>query len=282
MSDGGVQELAVTRTQSLRQEIAGLKEFMASLPKDALSLPSACTEWQVQDVVAHLVTAAENWSRILAGALDGEPPSTLGGRTTRNPPDENAQGAIELRKTLGDQLVPTFLENIDRVDQVLGQITSKDWETPVRHNSDGEMPLRSYINSVTRGVGVHGWDIRSGVDREAELGPDCVPALVDAIELWLRVFCFHPTAALAEPLRFRFQLTGPVTGTRDVLVRGDDFAVEVDGASQADIVYRCGAGDFVLMAYGRLSRPEAQSRGRLIIEGNEDLAARFDEWFNTG
>ena len=35
MSDVGVQELAVTRTQSLRQEIAGLKEFMASLPKDA-------------------------------------------------------------------------------------------------------------------------------------------------------------------------------------------------------------------------------------------------------
>ena len=282
MSEVGVQELAETRTQSLRQEIVRLKDFMANLPQDALSLPSACTEWEVQDVVAHLVTAGENWSRILAGALAGEPPSALGGRSTRNPPDENAQSAIDLRKALGDQLVPTFQANIDRVDQELAKITPNDWETLVLHNSDGEMPLRRYINSVTRGVGVHGWDIRSGVDRKAELGPDCVPALVDSIETWLRVFCFHPTSPLANPLRFRFQLTGAVTGTRDVLVRGDDFAVEVDGTSQTDIVYRCGAGDFVLMAYGRLSRHEAQSQGRLVIEGNEELAARFDEWFNTG
>jgi hypothetical protein len=66
------------------------------------------------------------------------------------------------------------------------------------------------------------------------------------------------------------------------VVCGDDFTVEVDGTSQADIVYRCDAGDFVLMVYGRLSRHEAQLQGRLNIEGDEDLAARFDEWFNTG
>jgi uncharacterized protein (TIGR03083 family) len=253
------------------------------LSEEALSQPSACTEWQVRDVVAHLVAAAENWGNIIAGALEGDPPSALGWRSTLPQPDENAQTAIELSKALQDRLVPTFLGHIDRVDRLLTQITDKDWETLVFHNADGVMPLRLYINSVSRGVGVHGWDLRGGVDKAAELGPDCVPALVDSIEIWLRRgFSFNPNAALPNPVRFRFNLTGAVSGTRDVVVCGDDFTVEVDGTSQSDIVYHCDAGDFVLMAYGRLSSHEAQLQGRLNIEGDENLAAQFDAWFNNG
>ena len=283
MSDARLQELAATRTQSLRREIARLKDLAGSLSQEALSQPSACTEWQVRDVVAHLVTATENWANIISRALVGESPSAPGGHSTRIAPDQNAQTAIELRKALGDRLVPTFLGNLDQVDQLLSQITDNDWETLVTHRGDGVMPLRLYINSVSRGVGVHGWDLRGGVDKAAKLGPDCVPALVDSIANWLRRgFRVDSTSALADPVRFRFNLTGAVSGIRDVVVCGDDFTVEVDATSQADIVYWCDAGDFVLMVYGRLPSHEARLQGRLNIEGDENLAARFDARFNTG
>ena len=282
MSSASVQEIATIRTESLRKEIAGLKQFTADLTAADLSLPSSCTEWEVQDVAAHLVAAAENWANIVERALTGAAPSILGRSTGPSQPDENAETAIRLRKDLGDRLVSTLLDNLTRLDQALTLITPQNWETEVRHNADGQMPLWKYINSITRGVGVHGWDMRWGLDHDAPLGVDCVPGLVDSIDTWLRVFCFHPTEPLDNPIRFRFLLSGPVTGSRDVVVKGDDFDLQEDASSPADIVYQCDAGVFVLMAYGRLSRHEAQSRGRLTIDGDEALATRFDEWFNTG
>ena len=282
MSSASVQEIATIRTESLRKEIAGLKQFTADLTAADLSLPSSCTEWEVQDVAAHLVAAAENWATIVERALTGAAPSILGRSTGPSQPDENAETAIRLRKDLGDRLVSTLLDNLTRLDQALTRITPQNWETEVRHNADGQMPLWKYINSITRGVGVHGWDMRWGLDHDAPLGVDCVPGLVDSIDTWLRVFCFHPTEPLDNQIRFRFLLSGPVTGSRDVVVKGDDFDLQEDASSLADIVYQCDAGVFVLMAYGRLSRHEAQSRGRLTIDGDEALATRFDEWFNTG
>jgi uncharacterized protein (TIGR03083 family) len=282
MSSASVHEIAATRTASLRKEIASLKELVTNLPADALSLPSACTEWEVQDVAAHLVAAAENWANIVERALTGASPSNLGRSTGPAQPDENAETAIRQRKELGQRLVPTLLDNLSRLDQVLTKITPQNWETEVRHNADGQMPLWKYINSITRGVGVHGWDMRWGVDHDAPLGADCVPGLVDSIDTWLRVFCFHPTERLEKAIRFRFLLSGSVTGSRDVVVKGDNFDLQENAASPADVVYQCEAGVFVLMAYGRLTRHEAQSRGRLTIDGDEGLAARFDEWFNTG
>ena len=282
MSSVSIQDIATVRTASLRNEIASLKEFVANLSSTALSLPSACTEWQVQDVAAHLVAAAENWANIVERALTGASPSTLGRSTGPSQPDENAETAIRLRKELGDRLVSTLLDNLTRLDQALTRITPQNWKTEVRHNADGQMPLWRYIISITRGVGVHGWDMRWGTDHDAPLGADCVPGLVDSIETWLRVFCFHPTEPLEKAVRFRFLLSGPVTGSRDVVVKGDDFELLENAASPADVTYQCEAGVFVLMAYGRLTRHDAQSRGRLTIDGDEALAARFDEWFNTG
>ena len=282
MSSVSIQEIATVRTASLRNEIASLKEFVANLPSTALSLPSACTEWQVQDVGAHLVAAAENWANIVERALTGASPSTLGRPTGPSQPDENAETAIRLRKELGQTLMPTLLDNLTRLDQALTRITPQNWETEVRHNADGQMPLWRYIISITRGVGVHGWDMRWGTDHDAPLGADCVPGLVDSIETWLRVFCFHPSEPLEKAVRFRFLLSGPVTGSRDVVVKGDDFELLENAASPADVIYQCDAGVFVLMAYGRLTRHDAQSRGRLTVDGDEAMAARFDEWFNTG
>ncbi len=282
MSSVSIQEIATVRTASLRNEIASLKEFVANLPSTALSLPSACTEWEVQDVAAHLVAAAENWANIVERALTGASPSTLGRPTGPSQPDENAETAIRLRKELGQTLMPTLFDNLSRLDRALTRITPQNWETEVRHNADGQMPLWRYIISITRGVGVHGWDMRWGTDHDAPLGVDCVPGLVDSIETWLRVFCFHPSEPLEKAVRFRFLLSGPVTGSRDVVVKGDDFELLENAASPADVIYQCDAGVFVLMAYGRLTRHDAQSRGRLTVDGDEAMAARFDEWFNTG
>ena len=295
MSDGSLREIAASRNQALRREIRLLKEFMASLSVNDLARTSACPEWQVDDVAAHMLDRGDKSSTTglfgfvnnLSQTLNVEaPPVQVGlSSSTRYTPEGMAQKAIDLRKTLGDQLVPTFIRGLDQVDQLLGQIGPEDWDTLISHPSDGVdgvMPLHSYINSLHRTIAMHGWDMRRGVDPNAALSPYCVPGLIANIETWLRIIRFHPTSRLPEPLRFRFQLTGPVAGSRDILVQGDAFWVEADAAFQADVTFRCDAGDFVLMMYGRLSRDEAEAESRLAIEGERYMADRFDQWFYGG
>jgi len=45
----------VVQTESER-----LKQFLAALPQDAWTKPSACARWEVRDVVAHLIMVPNN------------------------------------------------------------------------------------------------------------------------------------------------------------------------------------------------------------------------------
>ena len=277
MSDVSTKEIAASRNQALRREIWLLKELMASLSANDLARPSACSEWQVDDVAAHMVPRQEDFAKHLSQALKGEVPPVRA--RPQYTPEGSAHMAIDLRKTLGDQLVPTFIRGLDQVHQLLGQIGPEDWDKLISHPGDGVIPLHLYVNLLFTNIAIHGWDIRRGVDPNAALSPYCVPGLIANIERWLQTIRIHPTSRLPEPLRFRFQLTGPVTRSRDILVQGDAFRFEADAASQADVTFRCDAGDFVLMMYGRLSRDEAEAEGRLAIEGERYMADRLEQAF---
>jgi len=43
------------RVHVLQSESERIKQCLHALPLEALSKPSACTQWQVQDVIAHLI-----------------------------------------------------------------------------------------------------------------------------------------------------------------------------------------------------------------------------------
>ena len=43
----------------VQAESARLIQYLKELPTDAWDQPSACTQWQIQDVVAHVSGAAE-------------------------------------------------------------------------------------------------------------------------------------------------------------------------------------------------------------------------------
>lgn len=268
------------RSQLIRQEARRLREFLASLPPKALSLPSACEQWQVGDAVAHIIFGLEHWYDSISRALkeDTTPNKAFSWPGSRYPTEENAADAIARRRQLGENLLPTFFRWIDRLDELLGQMGPEDWNRSVWHRSDGIMPLHTYFNSMIRTFSIHGWDIRSAIDPDAGLSTQCIPDLVEHINKWLTL-CFQPASRLAKPVRYRFQLTGAVASSRDVVIEGDTFREEVGAASQADVTFHCDAVTFVLMMYGRRRREEALARGQLKIVGDSELAAQLDRWF---
>ena len=252
-----------------------LADFLTGLNDQAWSLNSACEGWTVGDVVGHLTSGAESWAanatRAVAG--DADPPPGQQFLAT----GERGSHLISARQQMGPNLLSGYTTAHARLRQVLSSLGPEDWDKPCYHRR-GPMPLKDYISLRVQELSVHGWDIRSGLDKSAELGEESLPVLVSKVPRWLRT-AFLPGQGLPTPTRFRFDISGPVPIKEDLLVTGDDYQVEPSGGNQADVTFQCNTGNYILLIFGRLNLEEALTGGRLAIGGAKDRASEFTTWF---
>src|SRR6266702_1424852 len=59
--------VTVVQTESER-----LKQYLAALPADAWTKPSACALWEVRDVVAHLIRVPDAYTLRITQGLQGD------------------------------------------------------------------------------------------------------------------------------------------------------------------------------------------------------------------
>jgi uncharacterized protein (TIGR03083 family) len=62
---------ATDRVTLVQRESTRLTHYLHALPQEAWSQPSACAQWQVQDVVTHLLEGAELYAGLIARGLQG-------------------------------------------------------------------------------------------------------------------------------------------------------------------------------------------------------------------
>src|SRR5207302_8518428 len=112
------------RVKVLQAESERIKQYLHALPPAALSKPSACTQWQVQDVIAHLVGVAETYANSVSRGLQGDtaplPGRLPAGQATAAVSAESiAQRSIAARKSFGDQLLATVDAAHNRLNSLL-------------------------------------------------------------------------------------------------------------------------------------------------------------------
>jgi hypothetical protein len=90
---------------------------------------------------------------------------------------------------------------------------------------------------------------------------------------------YAPGLDLPTPVRYRFDVPGPVAVHEDLLVTGDSYQVGQSNQEPADVVFSCSTGNYVLLMFGRLEVESAVAAGRLSIEGSPDQAKNFNLWF---
>src|SRR5215831_13699370 len=126
------------RMHVLQAESERIKQYLHALPPEALHKPSACTEWQVQDVVAHLIGVAETYASSVSRGLQGDTaplPGRLpaGQATAALSAESIAQRSIAARQTLGDQLLATFDATNDRLNSLLVGLEPAQRDMPCYH-----------------------------------------------------------------------------------------------------------------------------------------------------
>jgi len=262
-------------------EASNLSDFLGRLDQEGWSRDSACGDWMVGDVVAHLTQGASNWATRISSAVEGDANPPQGQRALRpgeRGSETTAQQAIDYRQRAGEvELLRSFTDGYQQLNQLLLGLQVEDWEKPCFHRR-GLMPVHEYVALRLQELAIHGWDIRSAFDQSSAIAEEPLSVLVGRVPRWL-TNTFVPDPGPRTPIRFRFDVSGPVPVQEDVLVDQDHFIVEPIGNVPADVTFRCATGTYLLLIYGRLDQERAVKAGTLEIDGQPELAALFGSLF---
>jgi uncharacterized protein (TIGR03083 family) len=255
-------------------------KYLAGLTPDQWNAPSACDLWEVRDVVAHLIGGVERQMDSLDRGMRGDsaPPPGFAPLPAEVVSTTNAQRDIERRQGLGEGLLEVFRSRYDQLRDALAGISGDQWEAPCWHHRRGTLTAREYVDLRIQELAIHDWDLRSGLEPEAQVDPESALALLDIAPAWLGM-TFRPGAPLGRPLVYRWEISGSNPHRFDLMVLGDSFRIQPPVAGVADVVVKCSADAYVLLVYGRLTAQEGVASGRLAIDGEAELMRRFESWF---
>ena len=131
-------------------------------------------------------------------------------------------------------------------------------------------------------LAVHEWDIRAALEPEAHVSPASIPAIMTTISESIASgslrWAFWAGPYLTTPVRYHFVVTGLGPSKPDVIVEGNAPYGRCRGYP-ARVTMRCDTETYVLLVYGRLDLEAALASGRLMIEGDRELALAFGRWF---
>ena len=83
----------------------------------------------------------------------------------------------------------------------------------------------------------------------------------------------------APTRRYRFELTGPGSSTKDIVVQGEACHMGPPEDSPVVATFRCDSSTFVLLMCGRMTAGKAFSEGLLAVEGGQNVVEGFARWF---
>jgi uncharacterized protein (TIGR03083 family) len=270
------------RVTLVRAEAEYLQNYLGTLSPTAWHHPSACTEWEIGDVVAHLTRGAEAYLEWITRGLRGDtaqPASavTAASEQTTAGTARRAQRAIALRLSLGDQLFPTFQARTAQFHDFLAGLSANDWERRCYHPT-GLQPVRRFVDLYITELGMHGWDIRSQLESGSHVSPESLPVFLDFMPDLIRSI-FHPGPRLPAPLRYRFILTDRVPHVYDIVITGTQAWLAQDGTDPAHSTCQSDTETFVLLMFGRLPLPVALAQGRIRLEGAQESIRIFVQCF---
>ena len=266
----------------VRLESERLSQYLQSLPNDPWQQQSACERWTVADVVAHLIGGAQMyWEHVSRGLQDdiippeGFPPAgDVDPEVLGNP---NAHRAIFRRAGFGNQLLSTFQSTNEQLNQLLGRLSSSDWDKPCYHPA-GVISVQTFVSLRMFELALHGWDVVSRPEGGAGLSAECRPMLLSLVaSSGLNVV--QLAVGNASPSRYRFRLSGIAAGDYDLVLAGGSALMEAAGEEPTTAVLRCDTADFLLLVTGRLNLASAISTEKLVTEQGNALPLMFGDWF---
>lgn len=235
---------------NLLRVVRGEAERLFALAEapDAWEAPTACPEWQVRDIVGHLIDVTESYFVSFDAARSGTPvPDALGTHVMSGLLDD---GAKEHRALSQDEALTRLRGDFTKLMEMCDALGPDDWTNLlVPHKYMGSLPAFFYPVFQLMDYGVHSWDIRQGSGRSHGLSGDAADLLVPFMFiLWSAT---GNRVADTEPDRIGVRVTGRNAGSWRISAGPSGFGYEAGDVDDLPAVLEFDAGSFVLTAFGR-------------------------------
>ncbi len=280
----------ITREDSIRliiSETGRLKQYINGLNQDDLRKPTPCEDWDVGELIAHLVWFAQNYRGLIERGLRGDLSIPDGFQDTpvKGPAISRAysNAAVAMNQSLGQELLLAFGERFDKFNDLLRGLGADDWAKPYYHPYlANEREIDSILAVIIQEIAIHEWDIRSSVETSSAISAECVPILMEKLPSNRRPWNspFRIAATADEPIIYGFQLDAAWGGI-DIVVAGEKARLESTGGFDAHLKLNGTASSFVLLMYGRLTLDSAITANQFDAQGDLGLVPQFDRWLDT-
>jgi uncharacterized protein (TIGR03083 family) len=235
---------------------------MAERP-GAWEAPTACENWQVRDIIGHIVDTTEGYFKAFETARMGGTAQAHGLPVMH---ELAGAGGKAFRDVPQAEMMSRIRTDLDKMMGILEPLTAEEWTgLMVPHAYMGPVPAFVYAGGQLMDYGVHSWDIRQGTGRAHALPADAADLLVPFMFIiWQSTV---RSGADLSPFSVGITVTGRNAGSYRVSISDQGMAYEPGDVRELPAVIDFDAGSLVLTAFGRINGGN--------IRGDLAVAERF-------
>jgi uncharacterized protein (TIGR03083 family) len=237
---------------------------MASAP-GVWEMQTASAEWQVRDIIGHLVDVTEGYFTAFDVArAGGQADDAYGVRGMAARANDQAQSFRDIPQR---ELMVRVREDFDKMMEILERLSEDDWtDLIVPHFYMGPLPSFFYPAFQLMDYGVHSWDIRQGMGRAHGLDGETADLLVPFM------FVMWQSTAATQETKDAFQVgikitSGHNAGDTRLTVAPEGVGAEAGSVDDLPVVFEFDPSSFVLTVFGRVNAG--------TYRGDPALADRF-------
>jgi uncharacterized protein (TIGR03083 family) len=239
------------------------------------NVQTRCTEWEVRDLVGHMIDVTEGYLTRWEKARKKEPIETVGLLVMSHDLNEHAQSFRSLPRA---EAIARLKADYARMMDIFGKLSAEEWNKfLVTHPFMGPLPTLFYPAFHVMDYGVHTWDIRYGLgEKTRKLDERTAGVLVPYMLYALLPSTVDAGSAKGVDLAYGIEVTGAWGGKWLAKVKDSKFEVSPvsDGFDGCEAVFSYDASDFVLTAFQRF--PGGAARGDpQVIEKARNLFFRI-------
>jgi len=223
-----------------------------------------CTEWEVRDIVGHMIDVTEGYLSRWDMARKNESADALGLLVMGEMLNENAQGFRSLSR---EEAVARLKADSDKMLAIFDSLTAEEWSGfIVTHPYMGQLPTLFYPAFHVMDYGVHTWDMNWGLgQKDAKLEERTAGVLVPYMFILMQVTVDQESAKDVDAV-FGVKIDGEWGGQWRVTIKDGTFSYEpAENLEEVQALFHFkNASDFVLTTFQRFPGGETSGDPKVI------------------
>jgi uncharacterized protein (TIGR03083 family) len=238
------------------------------------NVQTRCTEWEVRDLVGHLIDVTEGYLSRWEIAKRGENADALGLEVMGEKLNEHAQA---LRSLPREEALARLNDDRAKMMSIFEALTPDEWTGfMVTHPYMGAVPAGFYPAFHIMDYGIHPYDIEYGLgDKLAEIDEATAGVLIPYCHIIMQ-YTVDQESARGVDCVYGMEVSGPWGGRWRVTVKDGKWEAKPEEGNfdGCDATFRYTPSDFVLTVFGRFPGGSASGDPE-VIEKVRRLFFRF-------